>query len=37
MQSTITRIILGLVTQIEREFISSRTKEALQKRNKRRI
>lgn len=32
MQSTITATILGLVAQIEREFISSRTKEALQKR-----
>ncbi|MBX9867787.1 MAG: recombinase family protein [Burkholderiales bacterium] len=32
MQSTITATILGLVTQIEREFISSRTKKALQKR-----
>lgn len=31
MQSTITATILGLVAQIEREFISSRTKEALQK------
>lgn len=32
MQSTITATILGLVTQIEREFISSKTKKALQKR-----
>ena len=32
MQSTITATILGLVAQLEREFISSRTKEALQKR-----
>jgi DNA invertase Pin-like site-specific DNA recombinase len=32
MQSTISATILGLVAQIEREFISSRTKEALQKR-----
>lgn len=32
MQSTITPTILGLVAQIEREFILSRTKEALQKR-----
>lgn len=32
MQSTITATVLGLVAQIEREFISSRTKEALQKR-----
>lgn len=32
MQSTITATILGLVAQIEREFISARTKEALQKR-----
>jgi DNA invertase Pin-like site-specific DNA recombinase len=32
MQSTITATILGLVAQIEREFISTRTKEALQKR-----
>ncbi len=31
MQSTITATILGLVAHIEREFISSRTKEALQK------
>lgn len=34
MQSTITATVLGLVAQIEREFISSRTKEALQKRKK---
>ena len=32
MQSTISATVLGLVAQIEREFISSRTKEALQKR-----
>ncbi len=32
MQSTITATVLGLAAQIEREFISSRTKEALQKR-----
>lgn len=32
MQSTITATILGLAAQIEREFISSRTKEALSKR-----
>lgn len=32
MQSTITATILGLVAQIEREFISARTREALQKR-----
>ena len=32
MQSTITATILGLAAQIEREFISSRTKEALAKR-----
>lgn len=32
IQSTITATVLGLVAQIEREFISSRTKEALQKR-----
>ena len=31
MQSTITATILGLAAQIEREFISSRTKEALAK------
>lgn len=31
MQSTITATILGLVSQIEREFISTRTKEALAK------
>jgi Site-specific recombinases, DNA invertase Pin homologs len=31
MQSTITATILGLAAQIEREFISQRTKEALQK------
>lgn len=30
MQSTITTTVLGLVAQIEREFLSSRTKEALQ-------
>ena len=30
MQSTITATVLGLVAQIEREFLSSRTKEALQ-------
>ena len=29
MQSTITATILGLAAQIEREFISTRTKEAL--------
>lgn len=32
MQATITATILGLAAQIEREFISSRTKEALAKR-----
>ena len=32
MQSTITANILGLAAQIEREFISTRTKEALSKR-----
>ena len=32
MQSTITATILGLAAQIEREFISARTKEALSKR-----
>lgn len=32
IQSTITATILGLAAQIEREFISSRTKEALAKR-----
>jgi DNA invertase Pin-like site-specific DNA recombinase len=32
MQSTITATILGLAAQIEREFISSRTKKALAKR-----
>lgn len=32
MQSTITATILGLASQIERDFISSRTKEALAKR-----
>lgn len=32
MQSTITATILGLAAQIEREFISTRTKEALAKR-----
>lgn len=32
MQSTITATILGLAAQIERDFISSRTKEALAKR-----
>ena len=32
MQSTITATILGLAAQIEREFISTRTKEALFKR-----
>ena len=32
IQSTITTTILGLAAQIEREFISSRTKEALAKR-----
>lgn len=32
MQSTITATILGLAAQIEREFISSRTKDALAKR-----
>jgi DNA invertase Pin-like site-specific DNA recombinase len=32
MQSTITATVLGLAAQIEREFISSRTKEALAKR-----
>ena len=31
MQSTITATILGLAAQIEREFISTRTKESLQK------
>ncbi len=31
MQSTITATVLGLTTQIERDFISSRTKEALAK------
>ena len=31
MQSTITATILGLAAQIEREFISARTKEALAK------
>lgn len=31
MQSTITATILGLAAQIEREFISKRTKEALQR------
>jgi len=31
MQSTITATVLGLAAQIEREFISSRTKEALRK------
>ena len=34
MQSTITATILGLAAQIEREFISTRTKEALAKRKK---
>lgn len=34
MQATITATILGLAAQIEREFISSRTKEALAKRKK---
>ena len=37
MQSKITATILGLAAQIEREFISSRTKEALAKRKKDRI
>ncbi len=32
MQATITATILGLAAQIEREFISTRTKEALSKR-----
>ena len=32
MQSTITATVLGLAAQIEREFISVRTKEALAKR-----
>lgn len=32
MQATITVTILGLAAQIEREFISARTKEALAKR-----
>ena len=32
MQSTITATVLGLAAQIEREFISSRTKDALAKR-----
>ncbi|MGQ3891203.1 recombinase family protein [Legionella sp. CNM-4043-24] len=32
MQSTITATILGLAAQIQREFISARTKEALSKR-----
>jgi len=32
MQATITATILGLAAQIEREFISARTKEALSKR-----
>ena len=32
VQSTITATILGLAAQIEREFISTRTKEALAKR-----
>jgi DNA invertase Pin-like site-specific DNA recombinase len=32
IQSTITATVLGLAAQIEREFISSRTKEALAKR-----
>jgi len=32
MQSTITATVLGLAAQIEKEFISSRTKEALAKR-----
>lgn len=32
IQSTITATILGLAAQIEREFISNRTKEALAKR-----
>ncbi len=32
IESTITATILGLAAQIEREFISSRTKEALAKR-----
>ena len=32
IQSTITATVLGLAAQIEREFISSRTKEALSKR-----
>ena len=32
IQSTITATVLGLVAQIEREFISSRTKDALAKR-----
>lgn len=32
MQSTITATVLGLAAQIERDFISSRTKEALAKR-----
>jgi len=34
MQATITATILGLAAQIEREFISCRTKEALAKRKK---
>ena len=34
MQATITATILGLAAQIEREFISTRTKEALAKRKK---
>ena len=33
MQSTITATVLGLVAQIERELLSSRTKEALQQKN----
>lgn len=32
MQSTITATVLGFAAQIEREFISNRTKEALAKR-----
>ena len=32
MQSTINATVLGLAAQIEREFISARTKEALAKR-----
>jgi DNA invertase Pin-like site-specific DNA recombinase len=34
MQATITATILGLAAQIERDFISSRTKETLSKSKK---